>query len=968
MKSLYKPLIKAAVMLSIVGGTTTTLASTTKHAATQTQSTQSVSQDNPFSGAAFYLNPDYQAEIDGFFARNPAYVQKAKNLKLIDANNQFLISTGLWIDNKGKITNNQGTDGHGIRWNLEQAYAQAKAAGKPVVITLLVYDLPNRDCDAFSSNGEIKIGNGVTAAQALAYYENNYITPYNTALNDFYSDAAYPNAKDMVKTVLLMEPDSLPNMITNSTDTAACQAVAADHVYQKGIAYALDQFSNHNEGSQSIYLYLDIAHSGWLGWEDNANKIASIYNTNSPDQGGLGSAFANVRGFVTNTSNATPLTEAFSYDDYFNKNIIQDTYYQWNDTYSEQSYMSLLLNINASGTVSVNNHKLTTPPTNAFYRNMHFIVDTSRNGWLDSQNRTLPSTGSYQRYDVRHARGNWCNVDNVDLKSTTTGASLGEYPVAAPQLANLANPSQDLPLDAYMWVKPPGESDGYYNSSTGAGDQMCGNGNGGSHNNNQPTDSLQDGVNPAPKAGAFFDKAFMAMIDYSVGYVPPTPPVDYTTSVALTLSVKDSAGQATTLSSDLSLTLKDSEGSGTAQTCTIPAHATTASCDVKNSDAGSGETFLVTAPATTGDYNLDATHTTQSIHMDQGVLDASSANGITVSYAAVQKYIVTVNVQAPGASASDTASVTFSSGATTQAVSVPVNDSATVSLPAGTYHVTAASFTEGDTTFTADTQSDLAGTGPGATKTVIYTGKTKPAHYTTPIHVNVSATDDQGATASLPALTVTLKDATGEAGSQTCTVPAGSTSATCSVDAYNGETAAVSTTTPDGFTLNAGYTSSVAFAGGSATNDVTLAFTKQAAPVAGDCTVTLQSSSAWGNGAGTAQTTMNVTVTNNGSTTISTPWTLVITPSATQYTSIAGAWSWVGSISSGAFSGKASESWEAIAPGASVSTGMNINSSSQVDYNDWQNTSKQLDAANAAFQAKPSSVTLNGKQCTVVVK
>ncbi|OGT68690.1 MAG: hypothetical protein A3J38_09555 [Gammaproteobacteria bacterium RIFCSPHIGHO2_12_FULL_45_9] len=154
----------------------------------------------------------------------------------------------------------------------------------------------------------------------------------------------------------------------------------------------------------------------------------------------------------------------------------------------------------------------------------------------------------------------------------------------------------------------------------------------------------------------------------------------------------------------------------------------------------------------------------------------------------------------------------------------------------------------------------------------------------------------------------------------------------------------------------------------SATTAANVALTYKESDAKGACTVTLQSSSAWGNGAGTAQTTMNVTVTNNGSTTISTPWTLVITPSATQYTSIAGTWSWAGSISSGAFSGKASESWEAIAPGASVSAGMNINSSSPVDYNDWQNTSKQLDAANAAFQATPSSVTLNGAQCAVVVK
>jgi len=76
------------------------------------------------------------------------------------------------------------------------------------------------------------------------------------------------------------------------------------------------------------------------------------------------------------------------------------------------------------------------------------LIDTSRNGWGGSARPTGPgattSVDTYVdggRYDRRIHVGNWCNQ---------SGAGLGERPQAAPATG----------IDAYVWMKPPGESDG----------------------------------------------------------------------------------------------------------------------------------------------------------------------------------------------------------------------------------------------------------------------------------------------------------------------------------------------------------------------------------------------------------------------------------------------------------------------------------------------------------------------------
>ena len=60
---------------------------------------------------------------------------------------------------------------------------------------------------------------------------------------------------------LIIEPDSLPNLVTN-INLATCQASAAG--YREGVAYALKSLNLPN-----VAMYLDAGHGGWLGWNEN---------------------------------------------------------------------------------------------------------------------------------------------------------------------------------------------------------------------------------------------------------------------------------------------------------------------------------------------------------------------------------------------------------------------------------------------------------------------------------------------------------------------------------------------------------------------------------------------------------------------------------------------------------------------------------------------------------------------------
>ncbi|MFE6855890.1 glycoside hydrolase family 6 protein, partial [Streptomyces sp. NPDC057674] len=98
------------------------------------------------------------------------------------------------------------------------------------------------------------------------------------------------------------------------------------------------------------------------------------------------------------------------------------------------------------------------------------------------------------KYDRRIHLGNWCNQ---------SGAGLGERPQAAPAAG----------IDAYVWVKPPGESDGASKeipNDEGKGfDRMCDpTYTGNARNGNSMSGALPD----APISGRWFSAQFQELL------------------------------------------------------------------------------------------------------------------------------------------------------------------------------------------------------------------------------------------------------------------------------------------------------------------------------------------------------------------------------------------------------------------------------------------------------------------------
>jgi cellulose 1,4-beta-cellobiosidase len=371
--------------------------------------------------------------------------------------------TGVWLDRIAAINGVNG--GMGLAAHLDRAVTQGAN-----LVQIVIYDLPGRDCAALASNGEL----GPTE---IDRYKTQYIDPIAAIL----ARPAYAN----LRIVTVIEIDSLPNLVTNvggrAGATAQCNTMQQNGNYVNGIGYALAKFGPMS----NVYNYLDAGHHAWIGWDDNFGPTADLMATAARAQG---SQPGYVSGFITNTANYSALTEPyFTINSSVNGTSVRNsTWVDFNRYVDELSF--------AQGFRS----RLVQA---GFPQNIGMLVDTSRNGWGGSARPTGPGPTTDVntfvnggRIDRRIHAGNWCNQ---------SGAGLGERPRAAPASG----------IDAYVWIKPPGESDG---SSTaiandeGKGfDRMCDPTYGGNARNGN---SMSGSLPNAPLSGHWFSAQFQQLM------------------------------------------------------------------------------------------------------------------------------------------------------------------------------------------------------------------------------------------------------------------------------------------------------------------------------------------------------------------------------------------------------------------------------------------------------------------------
>src|SRR5262245_22711779 len=293
--------------------------------------------------------------------------------------------------------------------------AIARADAQQAVAVLVAYNIPGRDCGGLSAGG----------AQTPAGYES-WISGF--------ADGIGPH-----KAVVILEPDGLGLLPSNC---------GSGFPFSDGDRYAELNFAvDALEAKPNAIVYLDATHTGWLNVGDASQRLVDA-------------GVQRAQGFFLNLSNyqftpnlvhyGTWVSKCIAYatavtpgnfgscpNQYWNGGphpaLIADLLGEWTgvalSTYGVWSDSSTTPELNTSGiNLRYANMLGTTAPT------ARFVVDTSRNGGGPWQ--FTPGTYTDPQ--------DWCNPP---------GRGLGMRPVARPV------PGNPL-LDAYLWVKIPGESDG----------------------------------------------------------------------------------------------------------------------------------------------------------------------------------------------------------------------------------------------------------------------------------------------------------------------------------------------------------------------------------------------------------------------------------------------------------------------------------------------------------------------------
>ncbi|HEY1985359.1 MAG TPA: glycoside hydrolase family 6 protein [Terracidiphilus sp.] len=283
----------------------------------------------------------------------------------------------------------------------------------------VLYNIPGRDCGSYSAGG----------AQ-------------NTAAYEAWIDAVAA-AIGARKAMIILEPDALANLPSDCgydpTQVNIPQATA-DRYTQ--INYAVTKLET---GAQTL-VYLDAGNSHWQAVPNMAARLV---------QAGVQQA----QGFFTNVSNFNLNSYESKYDTWVSECIAfgndpeEGGWRLGHYSYCASQYYSPF------GPVDPNNIA-TWGYTDQWYQaNMgtavaatHFVVDTSRNG-QGPLNASIYGLAPYDQpagVVQTLTNGSWCNPP---------GRGLGTHPTA--------NTGVPL-LDAFVWVKTPGQSDGTCDSAGGA--------------------------------------------------------------------------------------------------------------------------------------------------------------------------------------------------------------------------------------------------------------------------------------------------------------------------------------------------------------------------------------------------------------------------------------------------------------------------------------------------------------------
>jgi endoglucanase len=284
------------------------------------------------------------------------------------------------------------------------------------VPVLVAYFIPGRDCAQFSAGGALDM------ASYLAWIDG------------------FATGIGRGKAVVILEPDSL-GLLPSSCGgpKPGFPFTDADRLAElNGAVSRLEQQPN-------VSVYLDGTHSAWLSVGDAASRLV---------QGGV----LNAQGFYVNVSNYQLTPNLAQYATWISECIAFGTDPEeggWRlghfDFCTSQYFPVTLSPFSVWGSAAAAANSWYAANLGTAVPTKHFVIDTSRNGNGPDSMSTFAGAPFNQSPSVVSTlqSGNWCNPPDRGLglrPTANTGTAL---------------------LDAYLYVKIPGESDGQCDAAGG---------------------------------------------------------------------------------------------------------------------------------------------------------------------------------------------------------------------------------------------------------------------------------------------------------------------------------------------------------------------------------------------------------------------------------------------------------------------------------------------------------------------
>ncbi|HVZ88568.1 MAG TPA: glycoside hydrolase family 6 protein [Polyangia bacterium] len=355
-----------------------------------------------------------------------------------------LAPRGVWL--------NGGTTA-AVAKQVDQTLLAARLTG--TVPLLVLYNIPGRDCGGYSAGG------AETTADYQAWID---------------TIAAHIGHAQVV---VALEPDALANLPSDCGYDSDGSLTVARYAQ---LGYALAALESLPHAS----VYLDAGHSAWHAVGDMAVRLVQAQTVSATLP-----VTATAQGFFLNASNYQPTPQEIEYGTWISKCI----YFAnnpgmggWNlghyDYCASQYYPASPSDFctwsQSDAWYTQNVDDAPNPPSGAGALT-HFIIDSSRNG-TGANNMSAYAAAPYDQSPATIgtlASGNWCNppgagaglrpTANVSdpaldarLASATTSAC---NPAVGPVETN---PADTALVDALLWIKVPGESDGTCDAQGGA--------------------------------------------------------------------------------------------------------------------------------------------------------------------------------------------------------------------------------------------------------------------------------------------------------------------------------------------------------------------------------------------------------------------------------------------------------------------------------------------------------------------